>query len=349
MPSILNAFRKLFSGVDFDEGVGKVVKDVNNAAAGKVGTSRTGTASAAGTTGIGAVAYQSQKDEELINSAIRDIRSGKYTTQGQKSAIERLQTRIDNAVAAGRVPSLKDQQAYMNLQEARAFGAYQSIKEKAKSPNAPAIVKDIASRPYQKDVVNPWKNFKGYDADTVLKVYGVPHPEKLNDIQMEKKLEEVVRDHESARTAIEKTYGSTITPFKSPANAPKPGEEKAIDAMNNITKGKEWGPWDAQKPAALFKQYPDEPLNPRISRVTPFVDENTVHLNMVVDGKEKTLTISNKNTVDAYNAGAIPDNVLANKALAVAEKLQADLSSRFELRMDEQRSQEQGYSQGFRR
>ena len=98
-----------------------------------------------------------------------------------------------------------------------------------------------------------------------------------------------------------------------------------------------------------FKQYPDEPLNPRISKVTPFVDENTVYLRMTVDGKEKNLTVYNKNTVDAFNAGALPLNVLANKALAVTEGLQANLSSRFELSMDEQRGQEMGQSQGFHR
>ena len=98
-----------------------------------------------------------------------------------------------------------------------------------------------------------------------------------------------------------------------------------------------------------FKQYPDEPLNPRISKVTPFVDANTVYLNMTVDGKEKTLTVSNKNTVDAFHAGALPLNVLANKVLEMTDRLQVNLQSRFELAMDEQRSQEQGYSNGFRR
>ncbi len=98
-----------------------------------------------------------------------------------------------------------------------------------------------------------------------------------------------------------------------------------------------------------FKQYPDEPLNPRIGKVTPFVDEKTVYLNMIVDGKEKNLTISNKNTVDAFNAGALPLNVLANKSLAVAETMQANLQSRFELIMDEHRGQEQSQSMGMRR
>ena len=307
------------------------------------------TTTQSGTGKIGAVGAAAQKDEELVNSAIRDIRNGKYTTQERKAAIERFQARIDKAVTAGVVPSQKDQQTFLNLREARAFDAYRSIKEQAKNPNAPAIVKDIASRPYEKDMYNPWKNFKRYDGDTILRVYGLSRPERMFDDQKDQKLQEIMREHPAARIAIEKTYGTTITPFRSPANAPTPSQEKSIDAMNNITKSKEWGPWDVQKPTARFKQYPDEPLNPRISKVTPFVDENTIYLNMTVDGKDKTLTVSNKNTVDAFHAGALPLNVLANKSLVLAEGMQADLHSRFEMAMDEQRGQQQGRSQGFQR
>lgn len=110
---------------------------------------------------------------------------------------------------------------------------------------------------------------------------------------------------------------------------------------SNSQDGPAWG--------KRFKQYPDEPLNPRISKVTPFVDENTIYLNMTVDGKEKNLTVSNKNTVDAFNAGALPLNVLANKVLSVAENLQVDLQSRFSMALDAQRSQDQSLSQGFHR
>ena len=194
---------------------------------------------------------------------------------------------------------------------------------------------------------NPWKDFKGYDADTILKIYSRDNVGKLSDWQKDQILTDIMRKNPAARTAIERTYGTTVTPFRSPANAPTPSQEKAVDAMNNITKSKEWGPWDAQKPsAAKFKQYPDEPLNPRIKNARAFVDENTVYLNMTVDGKEKSLTVTNKNTVEAFHAGALPLNVLANKALAVTEGLQANLSSRFELRMDEQRGQEQNYQLG---
>ena len=110
---------------------------------------------------------------------------------------------------------------------------------------------------------------------------------------------------------------------------------------SNSQDGPAWG--------KRFKQYPDEPLNPRISKVTPFVDENTIYLNMTVDDKEKNLTVSNKNTVDAFNAGALPLNVLANKVLSVAENLQVDLQSRFSMALDAQRSQDMSQSQGFHR
>ena len=84
-----------------------------------------------------------------------------------------------------------------------------------------------------------------------------------------------------------------------------------------------------------FKQYPDEPLNPRIRDVRAFVDRDEINLRMTVDGKEKWLNIQNKSTVDAYNAGAIPDNVLANRALNFHDGLYANLASRFEMRMGE--------------
>ena len=90
-----------------------------------------------------------------------------------------------------------------------------------------------------------------------------------------------------------------------------------------------------------FKQYPDEPLNPRIRDVRAFVDRDEINLHMTVDGKEKILNIRNKSTVDAYNAGAIPDNVLANRVLNFHDGLYANLASRFEMKMGESQSQDQ--------
>ena len=180
-------------------------------------------------------------------------------------------------------------------------------------------------------------------------MYGFGNPEKLSDKMKDKQLSEIMREHPGVRTAIEKAYGTTVIPFKSPENARKPSEMQARDAMNNITNSKEWGPRAPETAVSRFKQYPDEPLNPRISKVTPFVDENTVYLNMTVDGKEKNLTVSNRNTVNAFNAGALPLNVLANKSLAVAESMQANLQSRFEMVLDEQRGQGQADNQGLHR
>lgn len=329
MPSIFDAIKKVFLGNKepeevFDSPVVNRVKELIVGKESKIskgegvesGGSTSPASAQTGTSKIGAVAFTAQKDEELVNSAIRDIRSGKYTTQEQKAAIERLQARIDKAVTTGVVPSLKDQHAFLNLREARAYGSYLRFKEEAKLPNAPAIVKDIASRPYQKDMTNPWKNFKEYDIETVLKVYGVTHPENLSNKQKELRLEKIMREHEGVRTIIEKK------------------NQDASDVQNSSSK---------------YKQYPNVPLNPRISKVIPFVDENTVYLQMTVDGKEKNLAVSNKNVVDAYHAGALPLNYLANYSLAVSENRQADLQNYFEKSMDAFRSQDQNQFQGFRR
>jgi heat shock protein HtpX len=70
---------------------------------------------------------------------------------------------------------------------------------------------------------------------------------------------------------------------------------------------------------------------------------------MQVDGKEKNFTVSNKNTVEAFHAGTLPLNVLANKALSLSENLQANLQNRFDMFMDAQRSQDMSQSQGFHR
>lgn len=353
MPSILSRLTNLF-GSGEPGTITKLAQKVSKEENAKAGVFMSGglvaVAEDIAKAGSAKTAVLSGKDYELLDSAIRDIRSGKFTTQEQKDALKKYQARIDDAVARGVAPSQKDQQTAMNLWEARAYGAYQSIKTQAKDPNSPAIVKDIASKPYQKEMVNPWKDFKGYDADTVLKVYGVRHPEILNDRQKDYFLEKVMREHDAARTAIEKKYGVTVTPFKSPTNAVTPSEEMAITAMNNITKSKQWGPWDAaKKPIQNFKQYPDQPLDSRISRATPLVEDNKVVLDMIVDGKQRTLTISNKNTVEAFHAGALPLNVLANKALEISDKQVMDLTARAEMGLDAQRGQNQNQSMGMRR
>lgn len=397
---------------------------------------------------IGAVGYASMKEMETVTSAIGDLRKGKFTTQEQKAALDRLQSRIDHAVAAGVVPSVQDQKAYTDLQEARAFGAYQSIREQAKDPKAPAIVKDIASRPFQYDKSNPWEDFNGYDAETVLKVYGVSRPDQMNVRQKEAKLEEIMREHEAARTAIEKKYGTTVTPFKTPDNAPKAGTQQSsslfVSTFPAVTLGysfqdrkgeivnrtfdaraarviggslilfedaasagkaycedgrlynmKNGHPFDnlsmndkkvvlgvlrksgdlqavraAEKsisgqssgiPLAFgavggnamtfssrFKHYPDEPLNPRIGNVTPCVDGNSLTLRMNVDGKERSIVVNNRNTVEAFNAGAVPLNVLANRSLEAAERQQQAVTGRIGMSSEEQLSQDPSQRKGIK-
>lgn len=99
----------------------------------------------------------------------------------------------------------------------------------------------------------------------------------------------------------------------------------------------------------LWKHYPDEPLNPRIGKVIPFVDEGGVYLKMTVDGKEKDITIYNKNTVDAFNAGVLPLNVLANRALEKSESMQVNAQNRFEMDIHENLEPSQAQSFSFRR
>lgn len=100
-----------------------------------------------------------------------------------------------------------------------------------------------------------------------------------------------------------------------------------------------------------FKLYPDEPLNPRISKARAVfgLGDNNIRLIMVVDGKLKSFDISDKNTVAAFKTGVLPLNVLANKALNVSENMQSDLSSMFERNLDRLRGQEQERETGLRR
>ena len=264
-----------------------------------------------------------QKDYELVDSYVRKLRNGEITNKEQYNAFQKLQTNIDAAVANGMVPSPKQQQAYTNYLEARDYKNYLNIKAEAKDSNASQIVKDIASRPYQNKTTNPWENFKKYDKDTLLKIHGLSHPEVLKEDIKNNILNDMMKTNEAVRIAIAKEYG-VLTPMA-------------------------WGtndkPWNPEK----YKRYPDEPLNPRISKVTPFVDENTVYLNMIVDGKEKNISVFNKNTVDAFHAGAIPINVLANKALELAETKQINLESNIQIGISEIHEQNQNQNTGMRR
>lgn len=397
------------------------------------------------TSNIGAVGYTSMKEMETVTSAIGDIRKGKFTTREQKAALERLQSRVDHAVAAGIAPPVQDQKAYTDLLEARAFGAYQSIREQARDPKAPAIVKDIASRHFLYEKSNPWEDFDGYDAETVLKVYGVSRPDRMTVRQKEAKLEEIMREHESARSAIEKKYDTAVTPFKTPDNAPKTGVRQDsslfVSTFPAVTLGysfqdrkgeilnrtfdaraarviggrlilfedaasagkayyedgrfynmKNCHPFDnlsmndknvvlgvlrkngdlqavraaersiaglsSGMPRAFsfaegnvafpsrFKHYPDEPLNPRIGSITSSVQGGSLTLRMTVDGKDRSIVVNNRNTVEAFNAGAVPLNALANRSLEAAERLHSAVIGQMDTSPEAQQSQDASQRKG---
>ena len=98
-----------------------------------------------------------------------------------------------------------------------------------------------------------------------------------------------------------------------------------------------------------YKHYPDQKLDPRISRVTPSVGVDSMSLNMTIDGKENVIKVKNQNTIEAFCAGKLPLNVLANKVLELYDKQQMDVQARFDMGLDAQRSQDMSQSQGFRR
>lgn len=264
-----------------------------------------------------------QKDYELVDSYVRKLRNGEITNKEQYNAFQKLQTNIDAAVANGMVPSPKQQQAYTNYLEARDYRNYLNIKAEAKDSNASQIVKDIASRPYQNKTTNPWENFKKYDKDTLLKIHGLSHPEVLKEDIKNNILNDMMKTNEAVRIAIAKEYG-VLTPMA-------------------------WGtndkPWNPEK----YKRYPDEPLNPRISKVTPATGKNEVFLNMVVDGKEKHFSVTNKHIVDALNAGAVPINVLANRVLEMTENRQMSLDGKIVMGINEIHEQNQNQNTGMRR
>ena len=101
-------------------------------------------------------------------------------------------------------------------------------------------------------------------------------------------------------------------------------------------------PWDAdgndhQFSGLKFKHYPPEELNPRISHVRGYVEPNQINLMMIVDGKERWATISNRNTVDAYHRGLIDDTQLANRVLPLIDqqaKKESHMSVMFDMYQD---------------
>lgn len=99
-----------------------------------------------------------------------------------------------------------------------------------------------------------------------------------------------------------------------------------------------------------FKQYADEPLNARISTIQQVsVVGGKMSIDLIVDGKERRLSTFDKNCIAAYQSGAVPLNLLANKALESADKLQQEIQHQVEKEMGERRGQEQDGARSFHR
>ena len=201
----------------------------------------------------------------------------------------------------------------------------------------------VSVAPGSKNVANYWSqvgNKKFYVPVTAAEL------EKLNSLGKQEKQQyfrELLKEKDPQQ------YNAMVNAEKAMAADKKIRDVAQTPWQRNGSPTNSIGSQGAAAWQGKFKQYPDEPLNPRIKDVRAFVDKDEIALRMTVDGKEKWLNIRNKNTVDAYNAGAIPDNVLANKSLAVAESMQANLQSRFEMVLDEQRGQGQADNQGLHR
>ncbi len=113
------------------------------------------------------------------------------------------------------------------------------------------------------------------------------------------------------------------------------------DKMRRITKA----PWDAngQPRQATGPNY--EPLNSRITHPEMHGNQMTCK----IDGQPQVITISSKHTLDAFYAGQVTMNQLANKVLHLYDNHQMALQGQVEMGLDAQRSQDQGQSVGMRR
>ena len=77
--------------------------------------------------------------------------------------------------------------------------------------------------------------------------------------------------------------------------------------------------------AALYRRYADEPLNPRIEN--PVLQGST--LIATIDRIPCTIQLSST-VVEAYHAGALPLNTLANAVLAKSDQLRQTASRHYE-------------------
>ena len=81
----------------------------------------------------------------------------------------------------------------------------------------------------------------------------------------------------------------------------------------------------ANRGAAQYRHYPDEPLNPRITN--PVLQGNM--LVATIDRVPCTIQLS-QTVTDAYRAGALPLNTLANAVLARSEQLRQRASDNYD-------------------
>ena len=81
----------------------------------------------------------------------------------------------------------------------------------------------------------------------------------------------------------------------------------------------------ANRGAAQYRHYPDEPLNPRITN--PVLQDNM--LVATIDRVPCTIQLS-QTVTDAYRAGALPLNTLANAVLARSEQLRQRASDNYD-------------------
>ncbi len=309
MPSWINAFRKVFGGGDDNVSAAQAVKDVLN--------------------GKGEVYHDNATHLKMFGGREVDV------VPSQKGALLQV-----SGVGA------KNEGGFSISMDKQEFAKFMSLDQANQKKFVESFLQQYAPNKFKE--LNGSKLAGNYWSGPDKKFYvpvTVAELDKLNSLGKQEKQQYF---RELLKQKDPKQYNAMVNAEKALAADKKLRDVAQTPWQRNGTPTNSIGNQGAAAWQGKFKQYPDEPLNPRISKVTPFVDENTIYLNMTVDGKEKNLTVSNRNTVDAFNAGALPLNVLANKVLEMIDRLQVNLQSRFEMAMDEQRGQEQNQSMGIR-
>lgn len=110
-----------------------------------------------------------------------------------------------------------------------------------------------------------------------------------------------------------------------------------LNNANKVLTGK--GEGQQQQPRATYRRIEDEPLNPRIKNVE--LKGNTILAE--VDGLQTIFTIESERTIDAYNKGVLPLNVMCNAALRKFDESKLTASEHYEhiARNQEQRQEEE--------